>query len=380
MSVVTWRNALGPPLAAAIVAAAVVGPALVAHERDARVARSIRAELGAGQSRADVPACPEPTAATGSTWFRLDPTLDEAGGLVGQRLAAGRVGAAASATLDLAAEAFAAGPVDGRVLVGSDDGRRSRIRVLDAAGGCVTAGYETDDLVRRALLDPTGGVIEFRLDRRSRADLGVWRRSLDGGGGVRLAAPLPASERLGLIFSTELAWSAERDRIVVTSCGQAACLIRIIDPLAGAVTTIDEPGIGEAIGLAGSTLVAYGGCPALPCSVVVRDIATGHTRVISEAAGLATLGRRSGRAVVAFEDVRAGRQVVVVGVDGSDPQRVDLGAARLIPGPHRAASAVEVPSGHVPLGPGGRPAASGRGTLLLSLSTRHLITAGEAIR
>ena len=34
-------------------------------------------------------------------------------------------------------ESFAAGPFDGRVLVGTDDGRRSELSLIDVAGGCV---------------------------------------------------------------------------------------------------------------------------------------------------------------------------------------------------------------------------------------------------
>ncbi|HEX7222696.1 MAG TPA: hypothetical protein VF231_05575, partial [Candidatus Limnocylindrales bacterium] len=190
--------------------------------------------------------------------------MDGAGALTGQRLTAGPLGAGPVASLELDAESFATGPVDGRILTGTDDGDRSRLRVVDASSGCVTAELETAGLVRRALLDEAGkAVIEYRLDRQTRADLGIWRRPLSGGNGSRIAAPLPPIDRLGVIWSTELAWSSERDRIVVTSCGQAACLVRVINVVDGSVETIDDPGIGEAIGLSGSTLVAYGGCPAL---------------------------------------------------------------------------------------------------------------------
>lgn len=380
MTMATWRNLLGPSLAVVVAACVMSVPALVTSEREARVAGSIRG----AHARAVAPpsgGCAAEPSTGGPAWFRLDPVLDGGGRLIGRRLVAGPLGEDATAALDLAAESFAAGPLDGRILVASDDGRRSRISVVYAASGCVEPGYETAGLVRRALLDPAGdAVVELRLDRRSRADLGIWRRPLAGGDGTPLADPLVPNDRLGLIFSTELAWSAERDRIVITSCGESACLVRIVDPIRGPVLTIDDPAVGEAIGLSGSTLVAYGGCPTLPCSIVAYDLASKRRAVLAEAAGLAALVSRSDGPALAFEDVRARGRVALVALDGSVVQHVDLDGVRLIPGPHRAGGAVDPPPGHVPVGPGGRPAVSGRDAALLDVADRRVVAAAEAVR
>ena len=47
------------------------------------------------------------------------------------------------------------------------------------------------DVVRRATIDArTGDLYEFRVDRATRADLGVWREPLAGGATVRVVPPL----------------------------------------------------------------------------------------------------------------------------------------------------------------------------------------------
>ncbi len=381
MPVAAWRNLLGPPALAVVVAAAIVGPAAAAPDRSVRAVPALRGQPTAPAPLQDVPACRSGRPDVAGAWFRLDPVIDPAGALAGQRLTAGAVGLEPAVVVDMAGESFAAAPVDGEIVVGTDDGRRSIVRVIDGRRGCVVAGFETGGLVRRAVLDRGGDtVIELRLDRRTRADLGIWRRPLGGGEGERIADPLPASSRLGPIFSTELAWSQERQRIVVTSCGAAACLLRVIDPAGGSPVTVDDPEIGEAIGLSESTLIAYGGCPALPCSIVAHDLATGRTSVIAPLAGLASLAGTDGAPLVVFEELAMGRRLVAAALDGSSLAAL-AGAPglRLVPGVHRAGGAIEAPAGHVALAPDGRPDRSGPETRFVRLSDRRVVVAAEVI-
>ena len=122
----------------------------------------------------------------GPAWFRLEAVLDPGGTLVGQRLTAGPV-AGSSRTLALPPESFASGPVGGRVLVGDDDGTVSVLRLLDVARGCWTVVAREPAVIRGAVLAPDGASSwEHRVDRASRADLGVWRRTLSGGPAVRV--------------------------------------------------------------------------------------------------------------------------------------------------------------------------------------------------
>jgi hypothetical protein len=263
-------DTIGPPLLAAAAIAVLVAPAIAGPPR-ARTHRpaTIHAALGPMA----LPACrPEPPPAAGAEamlvgagWYRLDPVLDDAGGLDGQRLVVGRVGHRGAFELPLGVESFASGPARGRILVGNDDGRRSTIRILDVAKRCAAVIREGRDLIRRAVFDPSGdGIVEFRLDRSTRADLGVWSRPLDGTNPRRLLEPLAPNSRISRVFATELSWSADGQRLVVTSCGESFCLARILDRSSGRVMTIDDHRVGEAIGLVGDELVAYGGCPGSP--------------------------------------------------------------------------------------------------------------------
>ena len=290
-------------------------------------------------------------------WFRLDPVLDDAGALAGQRLVAGSADDIAPLELSLEPESFASGPTDGLVVVGSDDGRRSTIRLVDAGRGCVTRTIATTDLVRRAVLDATGEALyEHRLDRRSRASLGIWRRSIDGSGRAeRILEPLPPNERIGLVFATELFWSDDGATLAVLSCGEVACVTRLVGG-DGAVRIVDDEAVGEALGMADGRLVGYGRCHGLPCPIVVHDPDAGSTRTIVPAAGLARLVAGPDGPSVAFEDVGHG-SVAIVDLDGS--ARRDLGPAagglRVVPPAFLASAGAELPPGWFALGPDGRP-------------------------
>ena len=112
-----------------------------------------------------------------------------------QRLVVGRLGETLTQTLDLPAESFAAGPFGRIVLTGSDDGSTSRLELVDVAGGCSWLVATERDVIRRATIDPAGATIyEMRVDRATRADLGIWRRGLDAAA-PRRAHPRPDRAR-----------------------------------------------------------------------------------------------------------------------------------------------------------------------------------------
>lgn len=361
MRVSRWRHGLGPPLVIAAAAALLAGQPAGPPELPEPGPAGDPARLVAAAT-ADLPACPAngrsapSTGLSGAAWYRLDPLLDQAGGLAGQRLEAGLLGGPAGLRLDLDAESFAAGPSGGRLVVGTDDGRRSLVRLVDVAAACADLAHDGPGLIRRAVLSPDGrSLVEFRLDRRQRADGGIWRRPLDGGPPSRLAEPLPSNERLGLIFSTELAWGAD-GLLVVASCGESACLTRIVDPASGEVVTVDDPHVGEPIGLGDRRLVAWAGCPALPCPIVARDLATGRTTTIARLAGLATVrSDAAGRTLLVFED-HAARRIAVVDLDGRPVTTLARPAtsARLVASGGRAQAGVELPAGWFALGRDGR--------------------------
>ena len=150
------------------------------------------------------------------TWFRIDPVLD-AGTRVGQRLALGHPGEDGSRALELAAESFAAGPFGGTTLVGSDDGARSQLSLVDVARGCAWTVGISADVVRTATVAPNGATVyEFRVDRRTRADLGVWRRPLDGSAGPsRVLPPIAPDDRFGPTWITGFIWSEDGRSLAV---------------------------------------------------------------------------------------------------------------------------------------------------------------------
>jgi hypothetical protein len=308
--------------------------------------------------------------------------LDDAGGLDGQRLVVGRVGQRGAFELPLAVESFASGPAQGRILVGNDDGRRSTLRILDVGKRCAAVVHDGRDLIRRAVFDPSSdGIIEFRLERSSRTDLGVWSRPLDGTRSQRLLEPLAPNSRIGRVYATELSWSADGQRLVVKSCGETFCLARILDRSSGRVVTIDDHGVGETIGLAGDELVAYGGCPWLPCEIVAMNLTTGRVRHLATLAGLAAVYVTDGRAVVAFEDFELRGSVRVVGVDGMALRTLPLETGlRLVPAPDRALAGIELPAGVIALAPGSRPSRSLVPATFINIADGRRVPAAEVLR
>ena len=316
--------------------------------------------LGPGQSVSgagagpvwDPPPCP--VTDTGGppgtgTWYRLDPVLDRSGTLAAQRLTAGTAGRP-SLHLDLAPESFASGPAGGLVLAGEDDGSVSRLRLLDPAHGCATAVAAEPAVIRSAVLHPDGrSIVEHRVDRATRTDLGIWRRTI-GGSEVRMLDGLGPDPELGPTFSTDLVVAAD-GRLVVSSCAMEECRVRVLDPSTGTVDHVR--GTGPALGVTGGSLVVRAACPGLPCPVDAIDLATGRRVTLVEQAGLAVLGGPAGADLV-FE--AAGDRVAVVGIaSGRRVADREAGGVPLRAGSTATAGA-EAPPGRVALAPRGRPA------------------------
>lgn len=295
----------------------------------------------------------------GAPWFRLDSVLDGDGALTGQRLALGIEGERTVRALDLAAEAFAAGPFGRLVLAGSDDGRASRVQAIDVAAGCAWALPDEGSVVRRATIDPTGEfVYEMRVDRASRADLGVWRRSMDGRmPPIQVLTPIPDDGRFGRTFSTEFAWDIAGDRLAVQSCGEAACRTRLVSPRGGPTVMLDEPDLGLLVGVDGDQVVTYETCRGFPCPIVSTDLGSGDRQVLAPAGGYAVVVASPDGSRLIHEngsaDARGLRAVSLDGTSATDLGRLPPGL-RLEPSPVHAAAATRLPDGWVLLAPDGR--------------------------
>jgi hypothetical protein len=277
---------------------------------------------------------------------------------IGQRLSVGAPGTPAR-TLELPPESFAAGPFGGTVLVGSDDGAVSRRALIDIASGCAWSLGRSADVVRRATMTPGGSsIVEFRVDRRTRADLGVWRRSLaPDGGEERILPPIEPDPRFGPTWLTELSWSDDGSLLAVESCGEVACRVRWLDPDSGVGGRIGDPTLGELVGLTRDRLVARAACRGLPCPIRDVSLRTGATHTLVRSAGQAVLGRGVDRRMeIVYEPDALGTTLRSIGVDGTRDRPIagDLGGRRVVAGPAWASGHLALPADWLALGPDGR--------------------------
>ena len=377
-----WLLRLGPPVAAVVaiglIASASAGAADLPWDPP-------DCDSGAGSaavaSEISPPRAPEDLA--GEAWFRLDPVLDAGGSLAGQRLEIGLHGGG-TRHLTLPPESFAAGPFGWLVLVGSDDGKASTLRAFDAAAGCARLIARESSVIRRAVIDPTGtAVYEFRVNRATRADLGVWGRPLAGGAAERVLTALPKDARFGRTFSTELSWSLEGDRLVVQQCGSTSCRTRLVDPTTGHVGTIAQPELGELVGVAGGRVVSYAACRGLPCPIVSVEASSGRSAVIAEAAGLARLVHTDNGPRVVHETGQDGqRHLRSTDVAGGAAVTVPAPAddLRLVPTSARASAGTRLPVGWVLLAPDGRRVGASSRPVLVRLTDGQSVSLGEVTR
>lgn len=362
-----WVRRLGPGIAAVAAVAAIASTT-----------------AGAPPPIWDPPDCPgRPSVGSrpGAAWFRLEPDLS-AGTLVGQRLTIGDAERATAWRMDLDAESFAAQPRGGTVLITSDDGRASRLVLIDVSDGCRWAVATSRDVVRSALSTPDGtALVEHRVDRRTRADLGVWRRPFDGTTPTRLLQAIPADERFGPTWVTELGWSEDGESLVVTSCGEIACRYRVVPAAGGAVTTIADSSLGSFVGMSDGRLIARGACRGLPCPLVSRAVGGDAIVTLDAATGPAVLSRDAdGRSVVVHERET---ELLAVRPDGSDAR--PLAAApdgfRLVAGVAWSSSGAEHPPDRLLFGPDGRvPLDAGRPAILRSVDATESLPLGEVLR
>jgi len=291
-------------------------------------------------------------------WFRVDPALDRDGSLRAQRLLVGVGADRFRRASELPAESFVAGPFGRLLLVGTDDGSVSRIVAFDVARDCTWPVASERDVVRRATLDPTTGtVFETRVDRATRADLGVWRRPLDGTDeAVAVLDAPPPDERFGRTFSTEFTWDMSGARLAVQSCGELACRTRFVVAPAGTSDPPVDPEAGPIVGLAGDELVAFAACRGRPCPIVATDLETGARRVIEPLAGHATVVPAPDRTRVVVERLERGTREVVA-LDLDDNAVMEVGATEGgfdLVAPLDAASGMRLPPGWILLAPDGR--------------------------
>jgi hypothetical protein len=210
--------------------------------------------------------------------------LSASGELTGQTLVVGTT--AGERSIALPVEAFVGQPAGDLLVYAAYTGATgSSIHLVDLASGCDKVAAAPTQIVRSAVLDPSGTALYVHsVSKKGRADNGVARLDLVGGISTTVVPPLPASDAFGPTFGTQLAWSVDGAALAVQSCGFAACRTRVLNLGSGTIATFDAPGQGAFIALTNDHLVTYGDCAGLPCTVLSTDLGTGVVTSLAEEA------------------------------------------------------------------------------------------------
>lgn len=302
-----WSLWLGPPIALLAVGL-VLSRFQAGAEAGGRTTPAPAGACAASPIATDAAGKPKRDVGPGS-WWKLSERLDGNGAMAGRQLAVGRGGSTAL-TLDLATETVASGPIGGVVVVATDDGRRSEIRLVSSLGACSWLVDTSDDVVRGAILDPgDGSVLAHLVDRETRADLGTWRFGARGvlAQAAMVAPALPIGAIDGPIWITDLRLDQSGHRLAVQSCTDDGCLTRLFDlRVPGKAPTILTGEQGSLLGFGpGGRLVTWAACFGFPCGIQSWDVSTGKATIILDRADAAAV-TADGRFVVATTDARAG--------------------------------------------------------------------------
>jgi hypothetical protein len=311
-----WSRWLGPPIA--LVAVALVLSRMQAGaEAGGRTTPPKAGACAASPIVTNTKGKPKRDVGAGA-WWRLGERLDGNGAMAGRQLAVGR-GGSTTLLLDLPTESVASGPVGGVVVVATDDGRTSELRLVSVTGACSWLVDTSDDVVRGAILDPgDGSVIAHLVSRATRADLGTWRFGAPGAltKPALVAAALADGAPDGPAWITDLRLDATGQLLAVQSCTDTGCLTRVFDLRVPG----RQPGLlqggrggqhsagaqGPLLGFANGRLVTWAACSGFPCPVQSWDLAAGTSSILLDTASAAAV-TPDGRFLVATTDARTGR-------------------------------------------------------------------------
>ncbi|CAN5774052.1 hypothetical protein BH24CHL5_BH24CHL5_06990 [soil metagenome] len=226
--------------------------------------------------------------ATSDARTTLNELIDRRGQLTGWSLQVTRDGA--PLTIALPAESSVAPVICDAIVYALSTATGSEIHLLDISTGCDTILARPDDIVRSAVLDPSGSAVFFHsVTRPERSDAGVVRIDLLSGAANTVVPALVRSDDREPTFMTELRFSLDGSALAVHSCGFETCRTRILDLFAGKVTAYDASGNGPLIGLTRRHLVTFAACGGPPCSITSTDRQTGARQRLVEDALAASL-------------------------------------------------------------------------------------------
>ena len=278
-----WRDRIGPPIALlgiALLLTAVVPAALAAGSKI----------LTADSTADGCSASPALTARaasrgpSGRAIARVRELVSRRGELTGRTLSVDRAGRP-GLNIALPPESFVGQRVGDLMLYTRDADGGSSVHLVDVESGCDLVVAEPDDIVRSAILDPSGSAFYLHsVTRGDRRDNGVHRTDLTTGVTSRVVPPLPPSDEFGPTFGTELRWSLDGSALAVQSCGFEACRTRVLDVASTDVAVFDAHGQGALIGLTKAHLVTFADCPGLPCAVLSIDLESGASTTLADEA------------------------------------------------------------------------------------------------
>ena len=299
-----WSMWLGPPIALLAVALA-LSRFQAGAEAGGRTTPPPAGACAATPIAADAAGRPRRDVGPGS-WWKLTERLDGNGALAGRQLAVGR-GGSTTFLLDLAVETAASGPIGGVVVLATDDGRESEIRLVSSVQACSWLVDRSTEVVRGAILDHgDGSVLAHLVDRETRADLGTWRFGARGALAEPsiVAPPLSLGAVDGPVWVTDLRLDQAGRTLAVQSCTDSACLTRLFDLGApGKDPTILAGRQGSLLGFAGGRVLTWAACAGFPCAVQSWEIVTKKATVLLEGADAAAV-TADGRYVVASTGAR----------------------------------------------------------------------------
>jgi hypothetical protein len=193
-------------------------------------------------------------------WFRVDPALDRDGALRAQRLIVGIGAGRARRASELPGESFVAGPFGRLLLIGTDDGSRSRLVAYDVARDCAWDVASEQRRHPAGDLDPASATV---FETRVRAGVqGRPRRVAtdprrDRAGVAVLDAPPRTSASVALLDRVRV--GCIRDTAGVQSCGELACRTRFVVAPPGTADPPLDPEAGR-LSVSTGTTVAFAAC------------------------------------------------------------------------------------------------------------------------
>jgi hypothetical protein len=228
-------------------------------------------------------------AASGASPQRPRPAVDvtvEAvvgprGEQVGRRLEL-RTSRGSQVSVALASDSFVGQPTGDRLLYAQRlASGGSEVRALSIATGCDRRLVDLGDVVRSVVQSPLDGALYVHTVREpERRDGGVTRIDPETGASEQVLPPFEPSAEFGLVYSTQLAWAADGQALVVQSCGIEDCVSRTVDP-EGTVTTYDAPQ-GALVGMTANELITFAPDHGRPAGLLAIDRLTGIVRIVAD--------------------------------------------------------------------------------------------------